>query len=50
MSKRVCAAVILIMALAPVAAQERAPQNDSIRKEELRADLYSSPAMPCAAG
>jgi Zn-dependent M28 family amino/carboxypeptidase len=40
MSKRVCAAVILIMALAPVPAQERAPQNDSIRKEDLRADLY----------
>ena len=40
MSKRVCVAAVVFVALAPVAAQERAPQNDSIRKEDLRADLF----------
>ena len=40
MSKRICAALVLFMAIGPVAAQERAPQNDSIRQEDLRADLY----------
>ena len=40
MFKRVCAVMVLMMALAPMAAQERAPQNDSIRQEDLRADLY----------
>src|SRR5665213_2863074 len=40
MVKRVIVAVVIFFALTPLAAQERAPQNDSIRKEDLRADLY----------
>src|SRR3981081_2428432 len=45
MLKRACAAAILSLVLAPLhpSAQDsalRAPQNDSIRKEDLRADLF----------
>jgi hypothetical protein len=42
MSKRVIVAtVLLFLALVPIAAQQaRAPQNESIRQEDLRADLY----------
>src|ERR1700730_11584147 len=45
MLKRACAAAILSIVLAPLHpnAQDsalRAPQNDSIRKEDLRADLF----------
>jgi Zn-dependent M28 family amino/carboxypeptidase len=34
------ALVLSIAALTPVAAQQRAPQNESIRQEDLRADLF----------
>jgi hypothetical protein len=40
MLKRVLGAAIAIAAIAPLAAQQAAPQIDSIRKEDLRADLY----------
>jgi hypothetical protein len=40
MLKRICAAVVVFVALAPLAAQERAPHDDAIRQEDLRADLY----------
>jgi hypothetical protein len=33
-------AFIAISLLAPVLAQQRAPQNESIRQEDLRADLF----------
>src|SRR5689334_13231880 len=36
---RLCA-LIVVVALAPLAAQQRAPENGSIRQEDLRADLY----------
>src|SRR5688572_32956530 len=39
MLKRICAVAVLTL-LAPLAAQERAPQNDSIRKEDMRPDLF----------
>jgi hypothetical protein len=39
MLKRVVV-LVLFAALAPIAAQERAPHGDSIRKEDLRADLF----------
>ena len=39
MLKRICAVAIVTL-LAPLAAQERAPQNDSIRKEDMRPDLF----------
>ena len=38
--RRSIAAVIVGLALAPLGAQQRAPQNDSIRQEDLRADLF----------
>jgi Zn-dependent M28 family amino/carboxypeptidase len=34
------AAVLLVLLIAPLAAQQRAPQNDSIRQADLRADLF----------
>lgn len=40
MMKRVWAVVITLVAFAALGAQERAPQHDSIRKEDLRADLF----------
>ncbi|HEX3703692.1 MAG TPA: M28 family peptidase [Vicinamibacterales bacterium] len=40
MLRRVCAAVIAMMAIAPLTAQQAAPQNDSIRQADLRADLF----------
>src|SRR5262245_25750230 len=39
----ICSAVFAVIAvsfLAPVLAQQRAPQNESIRQEDLRADLF----------
>ena len=39
MSKRLIAALFLVL-VAPLAAQQRAPQNDSIRQDDLRADLF----------
>jgi Zn-dependent M28 family amino/carboxypeptidase len=39
MSTRLAAATIALVFCAAVSAQERAPQNDSIRQEDLRADL-----------
>src|SRR3954447_22191227 len=39
--KRICAAALTVAALTTaVLAQQRAPQNDSIRQEDLRADLF----------
>src|SRR3981081_3525339 len=41
MSKRLIIAVAIAAALIPpLAAQQRAPQNESIRQEDLRADLF----------
>jgi len=40
MPKRLIAAVFTAVLLAPLAAQPRAPQNDSIRQSDLRADLF----------
>src|SRR6185436_6024185 len=41
MKKTLIAAVCVAAAVAlPVVAQQRAPQNDSIRQEDLRADLF----------
>jgi peptidase M28-like protein/PA domain-containing protein len=40
MSKRVTAVLFIAALLAPLAAQQRAPQNDSIRQDDLRADLF----------
>ena len=40
MCKRVTAVLFVIWLLAPLAADERAPQNDSIRQDDLRADLF----------
>src|SRR5437868_13470113 len=40
MLNRVIAVVFTMILLAPVAAQQRAPQNDSIRQDALRADLF----------
>ena len=40
MLKRVCAVVLTFVAFAALGAQERTPQHDSIRKEDLRADLF----------
>ncbi len=40
MVKRLLAALVVVVLLAPIAAQQRAPQNDSIRQEHLRADLF----------
>lgn len=33
-------ALVVVLVVAPLAAQQRAPQNDSIRQSDLRADLY----------
>ena len=33
-------AAVLVLSLAPLAAQQRAPQNDSITQADLRADLF----------
>src|SRR4051794_12550915 len=38
--RRPIAAVIVGLAFVPLAAQQRAPQNESIRQEDLRADLF----------
>jgi len=40
MVKRLLAGVVVLILLAPAAAQQRAPQNESIRQEDLRADLF----------
>src|SRR5713101_3541137 len=40
MVKRLLAGLIVVLLLAPITAQQRAPQNDSIRQEDLRADLF----------
>ena len=40
MSKRVTAVLFIAALLARLAAQQRAPQNDSIRQDDLRADLF----------
>src|SRR5712692_1490631 len=40
MVKRLVAGLSVVVMLAPIAAQQRAPQNDSIRQEDLRADLF----------
>ena len=40
MSKSLIAASCAVVLLAPVLAQQRAPQNESIRQEDLRADLF----------
>ena len=40
MLKRLLACLVVALLLAPVTAQQRAPQNDSIRQEDLRADLF----------
>jgi Zn-dependent M28 family amino/carboxypeptidase len=40
MNKRWLAIILPAVLLAPTAAQERAPQNGSIRKEDLHADLF----------
>ena len=40
MSVRVPAALLIALTTASLAAQQRAPQNESIRQEELRADLF----------
>ncbi len=38
--KHALAAVVLVLVLAPLAAQQRAPHNDSITQNDLRADLF----------
>src|SRR5262249_20058503 len=38
--RQTLASPVLALAAAVTVAQERAPQNDSIRKEDLRADLF----------
>src|SRR3954464_13589038 len=38
--RRPIAAVIVGLAFVPLAAQQRAPQNESIRQEDMRADLF----------
>src|SRR2546426_8969760 len=40
MIKRLAAGLFVAVTLAPVDAQPRAPQNESIRQEDLRADLF----------
>jgi hypothetical protein len=40
MVKRLLASLTVVVLLAPIAAQQHAPQNDSIRQEDLRADLF----------
>ena len=40
MTVRPSLAVALVVVTATLSAQQRAPQNESIRQEELRADLY----------
>jgi Zn-dependent M28 family amino/carboxypeptidase len=40
MGKRLATIGFIAMLLAPAGAQQRAPQNDSIRQEDLRADLF----------
>jgi hypothetical protein len=40
MMKRICTAVVLLVVMAPLMAQELAPRNDSIRQADLRADLF----------
>ena len=40
MLRRCRAAAVAVVLLSPVAAEQRAPQNDSIRQEDLRADLF----------
>src|SRR6266849_10985554 len=40
MIKRLASGLFVAVTLAPVAAQPRAPQNESIRQEDLRADLF----------
>jgi hypothetical protein len=40
MVKRLLAGLTVVLLLAPITAQQRAPQNDSIRQEDLRADLF----------
>src|SRR4051812_32033858 len=40
MIRRSIAGLIVGSLLAPLAAQQRAPQNESIRQEDLRADLF----------
>src|SRR5438128_12440299 len=38
--KKVLVVAFIAAVLVPVAAQQRAPQNDSIRQDDLRADLF----------
>src|SRR5438128_7756463 len=38
--KKVLVVAFIAAVLVPVAAQQRAPQNESIRQEDLRADLF----------
>jgi hypothetical protein len=40
MIKRLLTGLTVVLLLAPVTAQQRAPENDSIRQEDLRADLF----------
>src|SRR5881296_1521672 len=40
MLKRLLSTASIIALVAPVIAQQRAPQNESIRQEDLRADLF----------
>ena len=40
MPVRLSLAAVLLVAIASLSAQQRAPQNDSIRQDELRADLF----------
>src|SRR5882672_8104717 len=40
MAKHLLAGLVVVLLLTPIAAQQRAPQNDSIRQEDLRADLF----------
>src|SRR5262249_22638665 len=40
MAQRLLSSAIAILLLTPVLAQQRAPQNESIRQEDLKADLF----------
>src|SRR5947199_7701863 len=40
MLKRLVTAIFVALLLIPIAGQQRAPQNDSIRQDDLRADLF----------
>src|SRR5882672_615653 len=40
MAKHLLAGLVVVLLLTPIAAQQKAPQNESIRQEDLRADLF----------